>query len=83
MGIQMKQAQEKNIDLYADFSKLEKTEIFSDEQRIKQVLLSIQAYALKNTMEGGEIKIKVRNYSDDMLEFLEFKVEETGLGIEY
>jgi signal transduction histidine kinase len=38
---------------------------------------------LKNTIEGGEIKIKVRNYSDDMLEFLEFKVEETGLGIEY
>jgi signal transduction histidine kinase len=83
MGIQMKQAQEKNIDLYADFSKLEKTEIFSDEQRIKQVLLSIQAYALKNTMEGGEIKIKVRNYIDDNLDFLEFKVEEIGLGIEF
>jgi len=31
MGIQMKQAKEKKIDLYADFSNLGITEIFSDE----------------------------------------------------
>ena len=55
--------------------------IFSDEQRMMQVLLNLQSNALKFT-EAGEVEIQVSITTDDLnYKFLKVDVIDTGIGI--
>ena len=60
----------------------------SDQDRIKQVLLGLQANALKFTQSGKvQIDVRILNKVQDnlssMQRFLEISVTDTGVGIEY
>jgi len=55
--------------------------IRTDDNRVKQVLLSLLANSLKFTEEGG-VRITVRIIKD-YSEFLEIEVEDTGIGIKH
>jgi signal transduction histidine kinase len=54
--------------------------IFSDFERIKQILLNIVANALKFTFKG-HIKIEIKEIEDQDKKYLEFCVDDTGIGI--
>jgi two-component system sensor histidine kinase ChiS len=63
-----------------DFSNVEDPFIFSDEQRVKQVLLSLQQNAIKFTNKGY-VKIEASVIDDG--KYLKICVEDTGVGINY
>ena len=82
MDVQRKQANDRKIDLIADFSNvLGNSKLVCDEQRIKQVLLGLQSNALKFT-ERGYVKIIVKREFESDREFLKICVEDTGIGIQ-
>ena len=57
--------------------------LISDEQRVKQVLLSLLSNAVKFTPEGGAIELAVRELSNDGNECaIRFEITDTGIGIE-
>ena len=60
IAVQIDQAKGKGVKLYAEFVEIDESNamIFSDKQRIQQVLLGLQSNALKFTIEG-EVKIRV------------------------
>ena len=56
--------------------------IYCDEQRIMQVLLSIQSNALKFTKKGSvKIRVEIEDREED--QFLKVSVIDTGVGIPY
>ena len=77
--IQKQQATEHNLELIADFSDLSERRslIYSDEQRIMQVLLCLQTNAIKFTNEGS-VNVHV-SISDDR--YLQIRIQDTGIGI--
>ena len=52
----------------------------SDLKRIKQVLINLISNSIKFTEKGG-ITLKVSKFEDNNKIFLEFKVKDTGVGI--
>eukprot|EP00347_Sterkiella_histriomuscorum_P008982 403342980 len=71
-------AEEKNIGLKYDIQTAISDELYSDEQRIQQVLINLITNSLKFTIKG-EIGIHI-SY-DDQLQLLNFKVNDTGVGV--
>ena len=77
----------KNIELYdTGFDTQPKTNsmkspiIYSDEYRIKQVLLGLQSNALKFTQDG-HVHIEVEIIEEGEYEFIKISVIDTGIGI--
>ena len=75
------QCNQKQIDLSIKFDpRLHKRKVFSDRSRIKQVFLNLLSNALKFTFEG-HIKISTQCVNMNGKDMIEFKVEDTGIGI--
>ena len=72
---------EKNIEFSINcHSSVSEKLIFSDQKRIKQILINLISNSFKFTERGG-IKIKVTEFSRYDHEFLKFEVSDTGVGI--
>eukprot|EP00347_Sterkiella_histriomuscorum_P016084 403354549 len=71
-------AEEKNINLKYEIQTAICDVLYSDEQRIKQVLINLITNSLKFTIKG-EICIQITY--DDELQLLNFKVNDTGVGV--
>ena len=76
INIQKYKAERKGIEIVTDFDH-EENIIFSDDQRILQVVLNLLSNALKFTDEHGVITIACKVDS----EFVEISVSDTGIGI--
>ena len=75
------QWEEKNIKFSINcHSSISEKLIFSDQKRIKQVLINLVSNSFKFTERGG-IKIKVTEFKRHDEEFLKFEVSDTGVGI--
>jgi len=55
-------------------------EMISDELRIRQVLINLLSNAAKFTKEG-EVELSVQRYCVDGVDWIRFKVKDTGIGI--
>lgn len=87
-------AQEKELECTAEFLKLEKLKIYSDENLVRKVLTSLLENAVKFTKEGN-IKVSVSNPTLDFVRlqgifvkpkdtdasYIMFSVIDTGIGI--
>lgn len=79
-------AQERNLDFFATFEAIAENEcsgellnspyVYTDQDRVMQVLLGVQSNALKFT-EKGKVEINVAIEAN----FLKIKVIDTGVGI--
>ncbi len=69
-------AQKKGVDIKENIEDhLHK--IFADQLRLSQVLVNLVNNAVKFTPSGGEVRVIVRRLEDS----IEFKVQDTGIGI--
>ncbi|WP_310602721.1 hybrid sensor histidine kinase/response regulator [Anaerosporobacter sp.] len=75
-------ADEKHHDLIVNIDNNIPTFIYSDEQRLSQVIMNLLSNAVKFTPENGTIKLDVKNIEkkDDLIT-LEVKVSDNGIGI--
>ena len=81
MSLQRKKAKDMGIEFTANFINIEEDAMInSDEQRVMQVLLNIQANALKFT-EKGTVKIQVSTFKKDEDSYLKIEVIDSGIGI--
>ena len=69
----MKQAEDRGINLFAEYKKIQNYTIVCDEARIKQVLMGLQSNAIKFT-ERGFIKITVEIFREKQKQFLQISV---------
>lgn len=67
----------KNIQLSFDKGTSDKTFVFADSERIKQVLINLIDNSVKYTLEKGSITIRTRDSEKSVI----ISVEDTGLGI--
>ena len=75
------QCKQKSIELNVSYSEdLIGLEVYSDEGRIKQVLLNLMANSFKFTFEGS-ITLNSRIIEMEGKEFIQFSVIDTGIGI--
>ncbi len=77
------QADEKNISLTVNSTKIEHCDIYRDEEKIKQFLLYLANNAIKYTKTGGKINInavEIERLPNDC-SIYRFIVEDTGIGI--
>jgi len=88
ISIQKLKAAESGIILKTEFEGMssidnsDSSTIYSDEQRVMQVLLNLQSNALKFTRQGS-ITILAKILTQDNCDFLEVSVCDTGVGIPY
>jgi heavy metal sensor kinase len=68
-------AAEKNIEMQCDIA--DEIDILGDEQRLHQVFLNIIENAVKYTLPGGNVLVKVFKTDDEAF----IKVADTGIGI--
>lgn len=75
-------AQEKDLELVVDVSEISETKIYSDPNRIQQILTNLLSNAIKFT-EQGEIYIAAKLLPSDVENeaMLHLTVKDTGIGI--
>jgi signal transduction histidine kinase len=75
------QCEAKKINLVVDLQQsLQHRSVFSDKQRIKQTLINLVGNSYKFTFEG-HIAIKIKASRLGLKSAIEFRVEDTGVGI--
>mmetsp|Transcript_1030 Transcript_1030/g.1236 ORF Transcript_1030/g.1236 Transcript_1030/m.1236 type:complete len:132 (+) Transcript_1030:795-1190(+) len=92
MSIQRRKAESLKLNFFASFENIGKQNtpiqkdgrhspiVFTDEQRVMQVLLNLQSNALKFT-QNGEVRLLVRIVDEGSKKLLKIKVADTGVGI--
>ena len=75
-----KTAADKGLDLRCEVAAGVPEQITGDEQRIRQILINLLGNAVKFTASGSVI-LRVAPASDGGRRFLDFSVEDTGIGI--
>lgn len=77
-------AQAKDLELHIDTTDLFDEEIYCDQLRLNQIFLNLLSNAIKYTNPGGSIHIIVteRNKGQEGRALYEFRVEDTGIGME-
>lgn len=77
------QAEDKRISLYVDLSKLRQSDVYSDHEKLLQILLNLAGNAVKYTENDGRIDLiavqKEQLTSDHAI--YQFTVKDTGIGI--
>ena len=74
-------AREKRLDFTVDVDPSMPTELFSDEVRLKQILINLLNNAVKYTQEGSvSLSVHCRRTSPGMA-LVTYSVEDTGMGI--
>lgn len=73
-------AEEKQIQLYLDYTPTNKNNVFTDSGRIRQILINLIGNALKFTKKG-HVVLKVELTSVDNSQSYKFSVTDTGIGI--
>lgn len=82
MGIFAEHASKTNLKLAYELDERIPVRLFADSMRIKQVLINLIGNAIKFTSKGKiTLSIKQGKYISDQLFELEFKIEDTGIGI--
>jgi signal transduction histidine kinase len=71
-------ADRKNIDLRIEPPPQPLPPVFQDRSKISQILTNLLSNAIKFTPEGGRVRVASRQLDP---EFVEFSVEDTGIGI--
>ena len=71
-------AQEADVSLDADPSKLEDWFVLADQQRLKQVLINLLANAVKYNRAGGEVKVSCERLAEGRVSIV---VSDTGVGM--
>lgn len=69
-------AQSKGLSVHIDIDKDVPTAIYSDQTKLRQILLNLLGNAVKFT-EAGSIKLRISQQSNNLL----FSVQDTGVGI--
>ena len=79
----LSRAYEKHINLSLGTSGLKHSIVYTDRQKITQILLCLASNAVKYTGEGGQIKIMITEEPDDSKDYsiFHFMVEDNGIGI--
>lgn len=76
-------ANTKNITFLLDISELKHYEVYSDPEKLNQVLWRLGSNAVQYTEDGGEIRVAVKELegaSDNYMSY-QFVIEDTGIGI--
>ena len=76
------QAQEKRINLITLVDATVPAAVRGDEGRLRQILLNLVGNAIKFTMDGGEVAIRVKveeRHGHDII--IRFSISDTGIGI--
>ena len=73
-------AKEKGIELYLEVKSKLPSFFYTDQRRLKQVLLNLVGNAVKFTKKGS-IKLILENSSSDNQDLVRFSVKDTGIGI--
>jgi len=71
-------ADRRNIDLKTDIPQTPLPAMYQDRGKICQIITNLLSNAIKFTPEGGRVRVSSRLTEDH---FLEFSVEDTGIGI--
>ena len=76
------QAKSKQLSLDVEYQiETPTSEIYTDHNRLKQIILNLLSNAIKFTLEGGiKVRVKMLN-SPEYSKILEVEVEDTGIGI--
>ncbi len=76
-------ANEKNIDVLFEFKNILHDEIYTDRDKLQQILLNIAGNAVKYTKNGGKINLTVEEKLSSSSEFATFRfiMNDTGVGI--
>lgn len=77
------QAAAKDIVLLTDYANLTHPEVQSDQERLRQVLLSLAGNAVKYTNPGGCVKVSVAESEESSRQYAvyQFLIEDNGVGI--
>jgi two-component system phosphate regulon sensor histidine kinase PhoR len=67
----------KNINIIFSSDVSEKTQVFADSEKIKQVMVNLIDNAVKYTSENGEVKISVASKDKEVI----ISIEDNGIGI--
>lgn len=79
----LSRANDKNIRFIVETDELQHNFIYSDEGKIRQILINIIGNAMKFTNEGGiSLRVKSQTLPDKQHCSLTFEVEDSGPGIE-
>lgn len=73
-------AREKSLPLIVEFETEVPETIYSDQKRVRQVLINLMGNAIKFTQEG-EIRLTIRCDRSGQEPYLRFDVTDTGIGI--
>ena len=80
MDLVVHKAEQNNIELLADIAPDVARYVVGDELRLKQILLNLLANAVKFT-SIGHVKLTARKVQSNDKAYLQFNVEDTGIGI--
>lgn len=77
------QALEKDIDFRLDFSGVKHAQVYSDPQKLKQMLLYLANNAITYTKPGGAVSIAVLEQAEMLNHYATYQimVKDTGIGI--
>lgn len=67
--------------LQVNISEEQLPKILADPARLEQVLVNLLHNAIKFTPSGGQITLKAEPYSANGADFIQFSVQDTGIGI--
>ena len=77
------QAAAKDITLLTDYTNLKHLEVQSDQERLRQILLSLSGNAIKYTNPGGSVKVTAVELEEPSEPYAvyQFFIEDNGIGI--
>ena len=76
-------AEKKQLSLSADFSGLTHPDVYSDPDKLKEILMCLGTNAIKYTQAGGQVRISIveQKAPSNNYAAYAFTVEDTGVGI--
>jgi signal transduction histidine kinase/CheY-like chemotaxis protein len=78
------QMEKKKLNIQVNIAKIEHEDVIGDDQHLSQILVNIMSNAIKFTPEGGNILLRIKERTSDIIgrACYEFVFEDTGIGME-